>query len=130
MLDPLAELMHTAYKDSCDDEGESPEQARLELAAWFSGKYGRPLAEQSLILTSKEEFLSACLVSEWDDPLNPLICYIMTDPLHKKNGLAGSLLKSVCNRLYQHKLNGVRAVITDGNIPSELLFESCGFVRS
>ena len=75
------------------------------------------------------DLASACLVGMWDARQRPLIYSIMTAALWQENGLARLGLHLAIGSLIENGFAELRAVITDGNVPSETLFKHTGFRR-
>jgi len=71
--------------------------------------------------------VSATLLMSGGDA--PLIAYVMTDPAHKRAGLGRALVEAAITSLNGAGHEHVVLWITEGNTPSERLFESVGVVR-
>lgn len=128
--DALAELMIDAYRGTIDYDGETIEDALNEIHAYMDGQRGGvPLLELSRLAFREDALVSACLVAEWDDRNQPIIAYVMTSANTKRQGLAKQLLTTVLKLLSEAGHSEVRAVITNGNLASELLFRKLGFER-
>lgn len=122
----LAQLMLDAYLGTMDYEGETIDEARDEVARYFAG---RPLLEHSRLRIADGEPVSACLVSHWGERACPIVSYVMTAPAWKSRGLAAELLGQSLASLAESGHAEVRAVITEGNLPSEAVFRRAGFRR-
>lgn len=122
----LAELMLSAYQGTIDYDDETHEDAEEELRSFF---HHHPMLDYSTILIGSNVYNAACLVSYLDNENAPLIAYIMTRRRSKGTGLARSLLETVLTLLEASGHSRVLATITEGNVPSERLFTSCGFER-
>jgi GNAT superfamily N-acetyltransferase len=124
----LADLMIDADRGTIDYDDETIEDALSEVAAYMGGERGgAPLLDVSQLAFLEEELISACLVAEWDERQQPVIAYVMTRAKWKNQGLAKRLLISTLGKLKREGYRGVRAVITEGNKPSEHLFIEQGF---
>lgn len=76
-----------------------------------------------------DRLVSASLVGMWPDRGCPIVSYVMTAADRKKRGLASLLLARSLKTLADAGHPEVRAVITEGNAPSETLFARAGFRR-
>jgi len=122
----LAQLMLDAYLGTIDYEEETIVEARDEVARYFTGT---PLLEHSRLRIADGEPVSACLVSHWGERGCPIVSYVMTAPAWKSRGLAAELLGQSLASLAAAGRTKVRAVITEGNVPSEAVFGRAGFRR-
>jgi len=122
----LAELMLDAYLDTIDYEGESLEDARVEVAGYLEGS---PLLECSWLANADHRPVSASLVSFWEARDCPAVSYVMTASAWKGRGLASDLLARSLASLAEAGYREVRAAITEGNVPSETIFTRAGFRR-
>lgn len=82
----------------------------------------------SAICSTRGEPVAACLVSRWKTNDTALISYIFVHPSWKKKSIGHSLLGIVLSRLSKSGFQHVVAVITEGNVASERLFEGSGFI--
>jgi RimJ/RimL family protein N-acetyltransferase len=125
---PLAELMLESYRDTIDFDGETLLGAFQEIEHYLSPESAdSPMLDQSILLTSESTIVSACLVSNWHSKQCPLISYVMSLPKWKHRGLATHALRESLRRLSSTDSKEVRAIITQGNLPSEQLFSKMGF---
>jgi GNAT superfamily N-acetyltransferase len=122
----LAQLMLDAYLDTIDYEGETIEQARQEVAGYFDGT---PMLDCSWLRIAGGLPISALLVSSWGGRACPIVSYVMTTPARKGTGLASDLLERSLASLAEAGHGEVRAIITEGNLPSEAIFARSGFRR-
>jgi RimJ/RimL family protein N-acetyltransferase len=126
----LAELMINAYRGTVDDDGETYEDALAEVHAYLNGERGGPpwltISRQAFVDT---RLVGACLVSQWSERQLPIIAYILTRADWKRRGIGRQILSSVLEVLRENGCSEVRAVITEGNEPSENLFLQMGFQR-
>ena len=122
----LAKLMLDAYLDTIDYEGETVVEAREEIARYLAG---RPLLECSWLRLDGDVAVSALLVSHWADRGCPIVSYVMTAPQWKDRGFASELLARTLAALAGAGYEEVRAVVTEGNLPSEAVFARAGFRR-
>jgi hypothetical protein len=122
----LAQLMLDAYLGTIDYDGESIEDAREEIAGYLVRD---PLIDMSWVRVGHEGVVSASLVAWWHDRECPLVSYVMTASAMKRRGLAAGLLARSVASLAQAAHHEVRAVITEGNTPSEIVFARAGFRR-
>jgi RimJ/RimL family protein N-acetyltransferase len=122
----LATLMLDAYQGTIDYDDETFEDAIEEVQNYFNN---HPILNHSAILIRNDDCIAACLISYLEKQKAPLIAYIMTKRESKRTGLARALLDSVLVNLEVAGFTRVLAVITEGNVPSERLFNRCGFKR-
>jgi RimJ/RimL family protein N-acetyltransferase len=125
----LAALMIDAYAGTIDSDGETLDDARAEVASYFAGRSGAPLLDASRLLPADGAVTAACLVSLWDARRCPLVAYLMTGAASKGRGLAGRLLHQSLAALAAAGYPEARAVVTEGNTPSERLLTRAGFER-
>lgn len=124
----LSELMIEAYRGTIDYDGETIDDAIREVEAYLAGERGgRPLLNESRLAFAGTQLVSACLVGEWRERQLPLIAYVMTHAAWKNQGVGKLVLSAVLQVLCQRGYRQVRAVITEGNVPSERLFDGTGF---
>lgn len=128
----LAALMVSAYRGTIDDEGESEDDARAWIAAFFSGAApqvtgGQAVPGLSMGLRRDGALVSACLVTAYQ--AQAFISIVMTHPDRKGQGLAGQVLGASLKGIRSTGQVWVYAAITEGNRPSEALFSRVGFAR-
>jgi RimJ/RimL family protein N-acetyltransferase len=126
----LAQLMLSTYQGTIDYDGESLADAGAEIDQYLNNSELRPLWICSWLFHIKGLLVSACLVSWWTSRRCPIIGYVITHPDWKSRGIAAELLQETLQSLSEHNYKQVRAVITEGNIPSERLFARAGFTRA
>lgn len=125
----LAGLMLESYYGTIDYDGEAFEDALAEIESYYSGIANQRWFKDSWLAFIKNELVSACLVGFWQQRNAPLISYIMTAPRWKGKRLATAALLRSLQNLANGKNREVRAVITEGNVPSEKIFTRIGFKR-
>jgi len=125
----LADLMLDAYRDTIDYDGETIEDALNEVQSYFSGISDLVWFESSWLAFVDKKLACACLVSFWNDRNVPLIAYVMTSAEFKGKHLATAAVYRSLQSLIDGGYDEIRAVITDGNIPSERVFARLGFSR-
>jgi RimJ/RimL family protein N-acetyltransferase len=126
-LDNLGALTLDSYRGTIDYEGETLEESREEMKESLKGRYGESLTACSWLLYAGTELTAACLVVRWQGEKCAFITFVMTGGRWKGKGLAALVLQSVLASLKRSGFAEVRAVITDGNEPSERLFRRAGF---
>lgn len=125
----LAELMLASYYGTVDYQGETIEDALREIESGFAGLSNQGWLRSSWLGFLENELAVACLVDFWQERNAPLIAYIMTAPRWKGKRLATAALLHSLQSLYDKQCSEVRAVITEGNEPSEKIFTRIGFKR-
>jgi RimJ/RimL family protein N-acetyltransferase len=123
-LDGLADLMYDAYVGTIDYEDETRQDAAAEIASYFDGE---PMVEHSFLANLDGRVASAVLVSLWRD--SPFVGYVMTVPAHKNQGLGRLVVATAMANLRQSGHTRLQFFITQGNTPSEALFEALGAVH-
>ncbi len=126
----LAELMIDAYRDTIDYDGETFDDALSEVNAFLAGERGgQAWLQMSFLAFSNSNLVGACLISEWQERRLPIIAYLMTSTSWKNHGIGRHLLFQALKEIKKGGYTEVRAVITEGNKPSENLFLKLGFQK-
>jgi len=126
----IADLMIDAYRGTIDYDGETLEDALAEVHAFLAGERGgQPWLTISCLAFVDDRLVGACLVGEWSERQLPLIAYVLVRADWKRRGVGRQMLSSVLNILKEKGFLEVRAVITEGNKPSENLFQQMGFQK-
>ena len=120
-LEALAQLMLDAYAGTIDSEDETLQDAIDEVASYLDAT---PLLDHSFLYHAGGRALSAVLVSTFEG--GPFIGYVITDPRHKRQGLATTVTKATLHSLRRAGHSRVVLYITEGNTPSERLFRRLG----
>lgn len=123
----LAALMLDAYRGTTDDDGETIDDARAEVASFFAAQTDPPLLPCSWLCIRSDRIVAACLVLWWAKRGVPLIAYVMTRADSKRMALGRRAALHSLASAQQAGYAEIRAVITDGNTPSERLFARIGF---
>jgi hypothetical protein len=126
----LGDLFHAAFLGTVDDGGLTQSQYTSKATAILSGRYGEWLAQASWTIEQRGGLRSACLVSDYKPYGCPVIAIVATAPAHKRSGDGGVLLDAVLASLTA-LAPGYReccAMVTVGNLASERLFQSRGFL--
>jgi RimJ/RimL family protein N-acetyltransferase len=123
----LAEVMLDAYRNTIDYEGETTDDALNEMEKYFAGAWGPPLPDCSWVYEASGTLLAASLVTLWDE--EPFVAFIMTRAAWKGRGLASYVLRQSLLSVQDCGYREVRAVITEGNTPSERAFARFGFAH-
>ncbi|MCB9134020.1 MAG: GNAT family N-acetyltransferase [Anaerolineales bacterium] len=124
-LPALAALMIVSYTGTIDYDGETLEDATNEVQSYFNGASGETLLDSSWLCFDCEALASAILISLWEG--QPLVAYVMTATAYKGQGLGRALLERSLTHLKNQGKTEVRAVITEGNLPSKTIFKAMGF---
>jgi ribosomal protein S18 acetylase RimI-like enzyme len=125
-LDALAALFHSAYLDTVDYEGESPDEARGVVQAAFDGEFGRFMPEASMVVESDGALLSAAFVTEWQGL--PLLAFTVTRPASKGQGHARRCTAASMQALAAAGHRELRLFVTETNVPARVVYERLGFV--
>jgi GNAT superfamily N-acetyltransferase len=123
--EPLAVLMHEAYRGSIDDEGETPADTCALVRRLFEGEFGPMLWSLSEVTVSGDRLVAAALLTLWSG--GPFLAFLITSPAHRRRGLARGGLERSFNRLAAGDEPELRLVVTQGNLAAEALYESLGF---
>jgi RimJ/RimL family protein N-acetyltransferase len=122
--------MIEAYRGTIDYDDETVEDALGEVQTYLAGgRGGRPLLDDSRLAFAGPHLVGACLAGEWDERQLPIIAYVMTHGEWKNRGVGGQVLWLVLSALREQVHQEVRAVITEGNVPSERLLGRIGFQK-
>ncbi len=121
--------MYEAYLGTIDYEGETIVEALKEVESYFARADSVAMLSQSTIAVMGDEIISACLLSKWETREEPLITYLMTNTKYKNKGLATALTRSTLKKIHDGGFAGVRAVVTEGNAPSERVMKALGFSK-
>jgi len=125
----LAELMLDSYRGTIDYDDETIEDAVNEVGSYYSRLADPIWLESSWLGLIDHELACACLVDFWKERRVPLISYVMTASRWKGKQLATTAVLRTLQSLANKNLAEVRAVITEGNLPSEKVFTRLGFER-
>jgi L-amino acid N-acyltransferase YncA len=126
----IADLMIDAYRGTIDYDGETLEDALAEVQAYLAGKRGgQPWLTISCLAFADDRLVGACLVGEWSERQLPIIAYVLVRAEWKRRGVGRQMLSTVLKVLKEKGFPEVRAVITEGNEPSENLFHQLGFQK-
>lgn len=123
--DALAALMLEAYRDTIDDDGETPEETRAAVQQLFDGVFGPLLWAVSEVIQDGGRLVSATLITLWED--QPFLAFTVTAPSHQGQGLARAGLQRAMNRLRAGDETELRLVVTRGNTAAEHLYTRLGF---
>lgn len=121
----LGALLHDAFEDTVDDDGESVADARGVVEQLFAGAFGEFLWQQSEVNERAGRIVCATLLTRWQGL--PFVAFTLTSPLHQGRGLARAGLLRAMNRLAAEGQQVLRLVVTQGNEPAERLYERLGF---
>jgi GNAT superfamily N-acetyltransferase len=124
--DALATLMLDAYRDTIDADGsETLEDARTEVAGFFSGS-GPPLLDHSLVAVAGDGSLAAAVLVARHDEM-PMLGYVMTAADWKRRGIATALVERVMRSLHAAGERRAHLWVTAGNRPAERIYRRLGF---
>jgi RimJ/RimL family protein N-acetyltransferase len=120
--DHVAQLLAVAYDDTIDFDPDA-NYAR-ELHTWRTHDGADDLA--SRIAFSDGQLVGACLIGS--ELGHPFLYEIAVHPDHRQRGLAADMLTSSLNHLAAAGHEVCAAYVTCGNVASERLLETAGFV--
>ena len=126
-IDSLGVLMLESYRGTIDYEGETLEDAILEIRSTFDGKYGTLLKQCSFIVEENKKIISACIITWSEEMKLPLLTFSMTHPDFKNKGIATFLLKKSINVLLTKGYRELYLIVTKDNIAARHLYEKIGF---
>lgn len=121
--DDLARVMLDGYRGSVDDEGERQAEAGDAIDHYFATmvwRYGLVLTRDGAVVAFA--FVVTVGGRHFVDP-------VVTASGVKRTGLGTAVVSAVLASLQVDGIVDVGATITDGDVPSEQLFASLGFVR-
>lgn len=121
----LGHLMHRAYHGTIDYEGESEDESVREVEKTFRGDYGAFAWEASQVYEREGKLLSATLVTRWQE--RPFVAFSITDPDHKRRGLARKCMLAAMGILHAAGEHELRLAVTLANEPAVMLYRSLGF---
>jgi RimJ/RimL family protein N-acetyltransferase len=124
--EPLAQLMLTAYRGESDDDNNTLEDAHEEIRKTFAGEYGEFLPDTSVIIERDGELASTTLITIFEE--RPFVCFTMTGPQFKRQGLALATLLAAIENLKNAQESELRLLVTADNSPALHLYEHLGFV--
>jgi predicted GNAT family acetyltransferase len=122
----LARLMERAYAGTVDEHLGGNNDGAVEIVQWRAT--GADPASSVLLHDDAGTVLAAALVSTLD-ATSSLLAYVITDPDHKRTGLATIAVSSALVELTIADRRIVIAAVTEGNEPSERLMNRFGFTR-
>lgn len=122
----LARLMERAYAGTVDEHLDDNDDGDVEIAQWRTN--GADPTTSVVLHDHAGAPLAAALVSTLDDT-TALLAYVITDPDHKRGGLATVAVSSALVELTVADRRVVIAAVTEGNEPSQRLMARFGFER-
>lgn len=124
LLAKLARSAIAAYAGTVDDEGETPEQALVEIDRTLGGAYGPFLASCSFVLERNGKLLAASLITHWQK--TPLLAFVMVAPHVQRQGIAEQVLRCSMAALWEQGETTLTLFVTAGNTPAQRLYISIG----
>lgn len=122
----LAALLIAAYAGTLDDEGETPEQALVEIDRTLGGAYGPYLEPCSFLVEAAGQVVAASLITRWTEA--PLVAFVLVAPEHKGRGLGERVLRRSMAALAAQGERELVLFVTDGNAPAQRLYARLGFL--
>lgn len=123
----LGELMYRAYLGTVDYEGETPEQAAIEVHKTIQGEYGVFLPDCSKVVERGGRLLGAALITRFQE--RPFVAFTFTDPEFTGQGLARACMEAAMSVLFAQGERELRLVVTLANAPAVKLYANLGFQR-
>ncbi|MFZ2875418.1 MAG: GNAT family N-acetyltransferase [Phycisphaerales bacterium] len=126
----LAHLLYHAYRGTVDDAGESPDDARSEVARLFRGDFGG-LDPASLVIELDGIPASPTIITRDKTTIatgESFLAFSMTSPHANRRGLARAGLLQAIHVLSARQEPRLHLVVTRANTPAVRLYESPGFV--
>ena len=121
----LGALMHRAYVDTVDYEGETLEQAAAEVRKTIHGEYGEFVPTCSKVGVRAGALVSVTLVTRFQD--RPLVAFTFADPAVTGQGLARECMEAVMAELFAQGERELRLAVTLANTPAIKLYTRLGF---
>ena len=121
----LGGLLYRSYRGTVDDEGETPEQAAIEISRTVGGAYGEFMPRCSKVVERGGTLLSAALITRWEG--RPLVAFSFTDPAFAGQGLARACLLAAMSELADQGERELRLVVTLANTRAVRLYTRLGF---
>lgn len=121
----LGGLMHRAYVDTVDYEGETPEQSLEEVRKTIRGEYGSFVPHCSKVFARTGRLLCATLITRFQE--RPFVAFTFTDPAFAGQGLARSCMQAAMAELFAQGDRELRLVVTLANAPAVKLYTTLGF---
>lgn len=131
--DPLAHLMLDSYRGSVDDNGETLEDAKRDVAKLLAGDFGATDYGASVVVEHAGDLASATIITRdrvAPPPLAPgeaFLAFSMTAPTWKRQGLARSGLTHAIAILRSRGEPRLHLVVTRTNTPAVALYRALGF---
>jgi RimJ/RimL family protein N-acetyltransferase len=122
----LAELMYDSYQDSVDYGGEDPEQAKREIEALMSGRYGAWLPRCSWVCAYSERLDSAALMVAQDES-NVLLAYAMSRRNARRRHHASRLILASLRAGSAAGYENCILFVSGNNRPAMALYHRLGF---
>lgn len=119
----LADLVLDAYRGTVDDEGEGLAEAHEAVDGWLD----RRIVECSVVIQEGDRIVAMSFAITVDGGV--YIDPVATAAEWKRRGLGRRAVGASLRRLHDAGIDDIGATITDGNVASERLFASLGFVR-
>ena len=123
--EPLAALLLDAYRGTVDDDGETIDDARREIAALFAGQYGELDTDASEVVRRDGALAAATLITRYRDV--PFLAFSMTAPAWQRRGLARAGIERAISLLAARDERELRLVVTRANDVAVRLYERIGF---
>jgi len=123
----IGQLMLDSYRDTVDYEGETLDDAVAEVERVFADEYGRLVPRASAVIETEGRPVAACLVTILNDAGPPFVCYTMTHPRHRRQGMVKYLIRRVADALLDLGHTELVLAVTVANQPALQLYGKLGF---
>jgi GNAT superfamily N-acetyltransferase len=126
----LGSLFYQGFRESPDDECETPDEARTLVDETLAGRWGDPLWDGCLIAHAGEEAVAATIVvADAAHDRLPLLAFAVTDPGWQRRGISASLIVSSVRALHERNVRELHLAVLPGS-PAISLYERLGFVEA
>lgn len=124
MINPLADCMYDAYRNSREYENEEPSDFETEISNILKGLYGVYMPEASFVL-GDDPIGGAILICLFKG--EPTITYLFVHPDRRRQGMAGMLLDTACHALKKNGYHKLMCYLNLDNPAAYALYDQYGF---
>jgi ribosomal protein S18 acetylase RimI-like enzyme len=125
--DDLGRLLWSAFGSEGPDGFASANAAQDETRATLAGKWGPMIWTASLLAVADQVAVAASVVLRDDAyQLSPLLAFLVTDPGHRRRGIAESVVAETLLRIDSIDVRELHLAVSAGN-PALTLYRRLGF---